>query len=49
MVDNSIFHCRVGVIKKKHGDKGFDRLNKIFGIIMIGFGVIVFAKMIFER
>lgn len=38
-----------GVIKKKHGDKGFDRLNKIFGVIMIGFSVIVFAKMIFER
>lgn len=33
-------------IKEKFGDKGFTRLNKIFGIIMIGFGVAVFVRLI---
>ena len=33
-------------IKEKFGEKGFSRLNKIFGIIMIGFGVVVFARLI---
>ncbi|MCH5205224.1 MAG: LysE family transporter [Oscillospiraceae bacterium] len=33
-------------IKDKFGEKGFSRLNKIFGIIMIGFGVVVFARLI---
>ena len=33
-------------IKEKFGEKGFTRLNKIFGIIMIGFGVVVFARLI---
>lgn len=37
------------MIKKKQGDKGFNRLNKIFGVIMICFSVIIFAKVIFER
>ena len=32
-------------IKEKFGEKGFSRLNKIFGIIMIGFGVAVFARL----
>lgn len=34
-------------IKDKHGEKGFARLGKIFGLIMIGFGVLVFARLIF--
>ena len=33
-------------IKEKFGEKGFSRLNKIFGIIMIGFGVVVFVRLI---
>ena len=33
-------------IKEKFGEKGFARLNKIFGIIMIGFGVVVFVRLI---
>ena len=33
-------------IKEKFGEKGFTRLNKIFGIIMIGFGVVVFVRLI---
>lgn len=37
------------MIKKKHSNKGFDRLNSIFGAVMICFSVIVFVKMIFER
>ena len=32
-------------IKEKFGEKGFARLNKIFGIIMIGFSVAVFARL----
>ena len=38
-----------GMIKNKHGEKGFERLNKLFGVIMIGFGVIIFLRMILER
>lgn len=34
-------------IKDKQGEKGFARLNKVFGLIMIGFGVLVFARLIF--
>ena len=34
-------------IKEKFGEKGFKGLNKIFGIIMIGFGAVVFARLIF--
>ena len=34
-------------IKEKFGEKGFARLNKIFGIIMIGFSVTVFARLVF--
>lgn len=37
------------MIKKKQEDKGCNRLNKIFGVIMICFSVIVFARTIFER
>lgn len=37
------------MIKKKHGNKGFDRLNKVFGSVMICFSLIVFAKTIYER
>lgn len=33
-------------IKEKFGEKGFARLNKIFGIIMIGFAVAVFVRLI---
>lgn len=33
-------------IKEKFGEKGFARLNKIFGIIMIGFAVVVFVRLI---
>ena len=32
-------------IKEKFGEKGFARLNIIFGIIMIGFSVAVFARL----
>lgn len=35
------------MIKKKQGDKGFNSLNKIFGVIMICFSVIIFARTIF--
>ena len=34
-------------LRLKFGEKGFTRLNKIFGIIMIDFGVVVFARLIF--
>lgn len=34
-------------IKDRQGEKGFARLNKIFGLIMIGFGILVFARLIF--
>lgn len=37
------------MIKKKQGEKGFNRLNKIFGVIMICFSLIIFARTIFER
>lgn len=33
-------------IKVKFGEKGFARLNKVFGLIMIGFGVVVFVRLI---
>lgn len=33
-------------IKDKYGEKGFIRLNKIFGLIMIGFGVLVFIRLL---
>ena len=33
-------------VKEKFGEKGFARLNKIFGIIMIGFAVVVFVRLI---
>ena len=33
-------------IKEKFGEKGFSKLNKIFGIIMIGFGAVVFVRLI---
>lgn len=33
-------------IKDKYGEKGFIRLNKIFGLIMIGFGALVFIRLI---
>ena len=33
-------------IKDKYGEKGFVRLNKIFGLIMIGFGALVFIRLI---
>lgn len=36
-------------IKDKYGEKGFIRLNKIFGLIMIGFGALVFIRLIFGR
>ena len=32
-------------IKDKYGEKGFIRLNKVFGLIMIGFGVLVFIRL----
>ena len=32
-------------IKEKFGEKGFSKLNKIFGIIMICFGVVVFVRL----
>lgn len=37
------------VIKKKHDEKGFERVNRVFGIIMIFFSLVVFVKMILER
>ena len=37
------------IIKKKYNLKVFNRINKIFGIIMISFGVILFIKIIFKR
>ncbi|MCH5193742.1 MAG: LysE family transporter [Oscillospiraceae bacterium] len=36
-------------IKDKYGEKGFVRLNKIFGLIMIGFGALVFIRLIVGR
>ena len=33
-------------IKEKFGEKGFARLNKIFGVIMIGFATVVFVRLI---
>ena len=35
-----------GKIKEKFGEKGFLKLNKIFGIIMIGFSAVVFVRLI---
>lgn len=35
------------IIRKKYGDKGFEKLNTILGAIMIGFGNLIFIKMYF--
>lgn len=36
-----------GMISRKYGSKGFAGINTVFGSIMIGFGALVFVKMIF--
>jgi threonine/homoserine/homoserine lactone efflux protein len=36
------------LIKKKTGEKGFAVMNKVFGLIMIGFGAVVYIKVIKE-
>ena len=36
------------LIKKKAGEKGFAIMNKLFGLIMIGFGAAVYIKVIKE-
>lgn len=36
------------LIKKKSGEKGFAIMNKLFGLIMIGFGAAVYIKVIKE-
>lgn len=37
------------IIKKRHDDKGVDKLNVVFGVVMICFSVIVFAKGLLGR
>ena len=36
------------LIKKKAGEKGFVIMNRLFGLIMIGFGAAVYIKVIKE-
>ena len=35
-----------GMIRKKYGNNGFKKLNIIFGTVMIGFGILIFIKLI---